>query len=102
MNIKAGALRRLMRAEIFSPGGFLVRAAMIGFAFAICHAAGLREYTTFLSGTSATGRFEWSIVFGVTYMFAYFGFVLGVPILLLASAILSIILRNPSNRRLSS
>jgi len=62
-----GKFKNLFRAELFSPKGFLLRAAIITIVYWICHVAGLREHTTFLSGTSASGRFEWSVVLGVTY-----------------------------------
>ena len=83
-------LRSLLRAELLSPKGFLVRAFWLVVFFAVCHAAGLREHTTFLSGTaaSADGNVNSSAVFGMIYLCAYFGFVLVAPILVLAAAML--------------
>lgn len=81
-------LRNWFKAELFSPKGFLIRAVLISVAYAVCHAAGLREYTTFLSGTTDGGNLNQTIVLGVTYMAVYFAFVLGVPILLIAAGVM--------------
>ena len=93
-------LRALLRAELFSPKGFLVRAFWLVLFFGVCHAAGLREHTTFLSGTaaSADGAVNRSAVFGVIYLCAYFGFVLVAPILALAAMILAGWQRWPGKR----
>ena len=66
---KRNWLGRLWNAGL-TPGGFLVRAALIALFFAACHVAGWREHTTFLSGTaaSAAGSANTSIVLGVVYM----------------------------------
>ena len=78
------------QAPCFSPRGFIVRAVLISFVFAICHFLGWREHTTFLSGSTASASMsiKASGTLGVTYVLAYFGFVLAVPILLIAAAIL--------------
>ena len=81
---------QLIRAGVFTPKGFLIRALLICFAFLVCHLAGLREFTTFLSGTTATSAFAWSVVLGVTYIFLYLASTVGVPILILASAFLAL------------
>ena len=83
-------IMQLIRAELFSPKGFLIRALLICLAFLVCHLAGLREFTTFLSGTTATSTFAWSVVLGVTYIFLYLAFTLGVPILIFASGFLAL------------
>ena len=82
----------LIRAPFFSPAGFLARAGIISIAFLFCHALGLRVYTSILSGTSPTGgaAVDWfGVVLAFTYMLLYFAFVLGVPILILASGLLA-------------
>ena len=73
-----------------TPGGLLVRAALVAVFFAACHLAGWREHTTFLSGTpaSAGGSVNTSALLGVVYMAAYFGLVLLAPILVLAAGLL--------------
>ena len=83
---------RFFRSPMCSPQGFVVRAAIIAAVFAICHLLGWREHTTFLTGTSAAAGtgLSTSVAFGTIYMAAYFGFVLGTPILLLAAGILSV------------
>jgi hypothetical protein len=83
--------RRAYGAPKFSPPGFTVMALAIAVIFGVCHAAGWREHTTLLSGTPASAEKNWrfSEMLGVTYMVAYFGFVLLVPILLLAAGILA-------------
>ncbi len=73
-----------------TPDGFLVRAALVAVFFAVCHLAGWRENTTFLSGTpaSADTGVNSSAVLGVIYMAGYFGFVLLTPIFVIAAGIL--------------
>ncbi len=75
---------------MFSPRGFLLRALLLAIFFGAVHAAGWREHTTFLSGTavSTDTSLNVSVVFGLIYMIAYFGFVLITPILILAAGIL--------------
>src|ERR1051325_651691 len=81
--------RSAIRADFLSSKWLLLRAALLVGLFGFCHAAGLREHTTFLSGTvTAVGMSrEVSIVLGVTYLVAYFGFVLLSPILVLAACL---------------
>jgi len=88
-------LRELIRAPFLSPRGFVARALLLAALFAVCEIAGWREHTTFVSGTatsvdSAVGT---SVVLGLTYMLAYFGFVLAAPVLVIAALVLSAILR---------
>ena len=81
----------LWRAELFSPKDFVHRAVVLAVIFVAVHIAGLREYTCFLNGTAGSvelGR-GLSALLGLAYVFAYLGFVLLVPILLLAAAILA-------------
>jgi hypothetical protein len=82
-------LRRIFSSGL-TPAGFLMRAALIAVFFAVCHLAGWREHTTFLSGTpaSADSGANTSAVLGVVYMAGYFGFVLLTPIFALAAGIL--------------
>ena len=80
---------RLWNAEL-TPGGLLVRAALIALFFVVCHFAGWREHTSFLSGTPASvgESVNTSAVLGVVYMAGYFGLVLLAPILALAAGLL--------------
>jgi hypothetical protein len=83
-------LAALWRAELFSPKDFLRRAVVVTVIFLAVHLAGLREFTTILNGTVASvelGRGMCAFL-GLAYVFAYLAFVLLVPILLLAAAML--------------
>jgi hypothetical protein len=77
------------RSEFFSAKDFLCRALLMGALFLIAELAGLRDYTTFLSGTSgsATAGWQWSAFLGSIYILAWLGLVLVTPILLLAAGL---------------
>jgi hypothetical protein len=75
--------------ELFSPRGLVARAVLLAAIYAVCEAAGLRENTTFLSGTQATSTWNDTVWRGLVYLFAYFGFVLAAPILFIAAALLA-------------
>ncbi len=81
----------LWRAKPFSPRDFLRRAVVLALLFTGLHFAGLREYTSFLNGTVTSAELGrgMSAFFGLAYVFSYLGFVLLVPILLLAAGILA-------------
>ncbi len=83
-------LARLWRAELFSPKDFLRRAVVLATLFLALHVAGLREYTSILNGTVVSAELGrgMSAFLGLAYVFAYLGFVLLVPMLLLAAAML--------------
>jgi hypothetical protein len=70
---------------------YLVRCAiLIALLFGIVTVAGLRDYTSILSGTVGSLRLGWQIsaLLGFAYIFAYLGFVLLAPILLIAVGLL--------------
>lgn len=71
-------LRRVWQAETFSPTAFVARAIAVTMLFAVSELLGLREYTTFLSGTSANVNLGWSLtsVLGLTHLLLYVGFIL--------------------------
>jgi hypothetical protein len=81
----------LWQAELFSPKDFVRRAAVLVVLFLAVHFAGLREYTSILNGTVASAELGrgMSAFLGLAYVFAYLGFVLLVPILLLAAAMIA-------------
>lgn len=81
--------RALAGSGLFTPGGLLLRAGILVVAYLVMHAVGLREYTTVLSGTAVAGQKlnASDTAIAVTYAGAYFGFVLAVPIMILAAAI---------------
>ena len=74
---------------LLSPAGLAARAGLLVLVFALCEVAGLREYATFLSGTQQGGQWSSSVLGGVAYLFAYYGFVLVAPILLIAAGLLA-------------
>ncbi|MCX7010429.1 MAG: hypothetical protein NTY53_24840 [Kiritimatiellaeota bacterium] len=86
---------RWLNASPTTPAGLAARAAVLLLGFAIIHALGWREHTTFLSGTTTTAAIsrETAAVLGVIYICAYLGAVVVAPILLLASALLAALRR---------
>jgi len=84
-------LLRLWKAKAFSPEGFLMRAMLIAELFGVSELLGLREYTTFLSGTSGDVTLGWrtASLLGLIHLLLYVGFILLVPILLIAAGLLA-------------
>lgn len=76
-----------LRGPAFSPHGLLTRAVIITLAYLVAHCAGLREYTTIISGTSPTGvpNQAFPALLGILYVLLYMGFVVVVPILIIAA-----------------
>ena len=91
MKATFGLLRRLWKAEAFSTAAFLVRAAILAVLYAVSCAAGLQEYTTFLSGTSPNVNLSWhtASTLGLVHLLLHFGFILRVPILLITAGLLA-------------
>jgi hypothetical protein len=95
----------IWHAEFCSPKDFARRAIFITFAFLILHLAGLREFTTVLSGTAGSVELGWatSAFLGLLYVCGWLGFVVLAPILLLAAALFAIwnriLEKNCSSRR---
>ena len=85
------SLRRLWRSDFLSPKDLIKRAILITLVYTIAHAVGLKEFTTVLNGTMGSVQlgFGISAFLGLTYVFLYLAFVLLVPILLLAAAMLA-------------
>ena len=80
------------RADFGTPKDFLLKALLLSTLFLAAHLAGWREYTTFLSGTSATPELSWNQAAfrGMVYLLLFFGQVLMVPILLIAAGLLAL------------
>jgi hypothetical protein len=76
------------RARLVSPCGLASRAGLLAVVYLACEIAGLRDYTTFLSGTEQASTWSATVLGGVAYLAAYFGAVLLAPILLLTAALL--------------
>ena len=65
---------------------FLKRAVWWSAAFVVASLAGLRAYTSLLSGTASVEVVP--VVFGVTYLLLYAGLVFLVPVLVIAAGLL--------------
>lgn len=83
---------RRAHETIASPRYLLEWAAMLTILFVIVHLAGLREFTSVLNGTVGSTHLSWQTAsfLGAAYIFVYLGFVILVPILILAAGILKI------------
>jgi len=66
---------------------FLLGAALLALAFGLVHALGLREYTTVLSGTRPPGAGDGAESAAALYLLAWFGWTLGVPILVIGALV---------------
>lgn len=90
----------LSGASFFSPRGFLDRAIMLLLLFAICHFAGLREYTCVISGTSPTGdpADTFASLLGLAYFATYSLALLAAPIFAIAAILLKLIGIHSSGR----
>jgi hypothetical protein len=95
-------LRRLWKANAFSPAAFLARAIIIAVLFGISELLGLREYTTFLSGTSASLNLSWQTgaTLGLIHLLLYVAFILLAPVLLITAGLLTAWNRRTGRRRI--
>ena len=86
-----GLLRHLWKSDAFSPTAFVARAAIIAVCYCLSELAGLREYTTFLSGTSANLHVSWqtAAALGLIHLLLYVAFILLVPVSLITAGLLS-------------
>jgi hypothetical protein len=66
--------------------GFLVAAAVIGVLYGAANLLGLREETSFLSGTVPPGGAAGTAL-GLAYVALHFAWVVGAPILVLAAGV---------------
>lgn len=84
--------RRRWAGEFFSPKYFLVRALVLAVLFFIAHFAGLRDYTTFVTGTTGNPdvSLQLSALYGTIYLVFYMGTVVFAPIFVLTAALLLI------------
>jgi hypothetical protein len=92
MKIALAGWRRYRSAGFFSPAAFVARAAFIALLYGISELGGLREYTTFLSGTSANPNLSWetAALVGAIHIMLYLGAILVAPIFLIAAGLLAI------------
>ncbi len=79
-------------AEFMSAKDMLQRAAAITVVYVILHLAGFREFTGILNGTIGSLSLGWNLsgFLAVIYIVFYLMFVILVPVLVLAAAILII------------
>ena len=85
-----GLMRSVWKADAFSPTAFVARAIIIAVCYCLSELAGLREYTTFLSGTSANLNMSWQTgaTLGLIHLLLYVAFILFVPVSLIAAGLL--------------
>ncbi len=85
-----GLMRRVWKADAFSPTAFVARAIIIAVCYCLSELAGLREYTTFLSGTSANLNVSWqtAATLGLIHLLLYVAFILLVPVSLITAGLL--------------
>ena len=83
-------MHRIWKADAFSPLAFAVRAVLIAAAFCVSELLGLKEYTTFLSGTSANLNVSWqtAATLGLIHLLLYVAFILLAPSFLIAAGLL--------------
>jgi hypothetical protein len=84
--------RKRWSGRFFSVKYLLLRALGIGVLFVLVHLAGLREYTTFITGTTGNPEISWrlSAFYGMTYLTLYMGCVVVAPILILTALLLAV------------
>jgi hypothetical protein len=84
-----GRLNRVWQAQPFSPKDFVRRALFVVVVYGIADWAGLREFTSFLSGTAPYVPVSDGVAsfLGCLYLVLYFAWVLLVPILLIAAVL---------------
>lgn len=85
-----GLLRHVWKADAFSPTAFVARAVIIALCYCGSELAGLREYTTFLSGTSANLNVSWqtAATLGLIHLLLYVAFILLAPVSLITAGLL--------------
>jgi hypothetical protein len=84
-------LRRIWRAGASSPAAFVVRAIIITVFFGVSELLGLREYTSFLSGTSGNLHVSWqtAAALGLIHLLLYVAFILLAPVCLITAGLLA-------------
>jgi len=85
-----GWYHSIVPTGLFTAKGLLLRAALIAIAFLVCHALGLREYTSIICGQSLTGNVADKLptALGCIYLVLNFLFVLAVPIMVIAAGLI--------------
>ncbi len=87
-------MRRLFRAPILSPLGFLRWAIVLSIPLAIAHLAGLRQYVSILSLTVPEGTpGQLAAWYAGMYLISYVAFTLLAPILVIAAGLFALFSR---------
>ena len=87
-------LKSWLKAPMFSPAGFVVRAGALSLLYLGLTLAGFRDYMSVLSLTFPEGSNpRWAQFACMSYLISYFLMVLGVPILLVAAALMAAVNR---------
>src|SRR5689334_8016547 len=75
-----------------SPGHLLEWAGVLVILYFVAQMSGWRDFTSFLAGTNGSAVADWreTALLGVLYVIVYLGFVVIVPILILASVLLKV------------
>jgi hypothetical protein len=82
-------LKGWLKAPMFSPAGFVVRAVALALLYLMLSLAGFRHYMSVLSLTFPEGSSrDWSLFAGMLYLISHFLWILGVPILLIAAGLM--------------
>jgi len=82
-------MKSWLQEPTFSPKGFLVRAVVIAAVYGLLSLLGFRNYTSVLSLTFPEGSSRgWALFAGMSYLIAYFLWILAVPILVLGAALM--------------
>jgi len=86
-----GRFWNLCGADFFSPKDFVRHATLIVLAFAVIHLFGLREYTSFLNGTTGSVEMDPTTagLLGIVYVLFYLAAILLAPILLIAAGFIA-------------
>ncbi len=92
MRLSSKKLAVFRRAEFLSPMDLAQRAGAISMIFLLLHLAGFREFTSILNGTVGSMALGWNLsaFLAVIYIFLYLGFVILVPVMILAALILTV------------
>jgi hypothetical protein len=93
--------RAISKASPFSAEAFIARAVLIVVLYLISCLAGLKEYTTFLSGTAASLNLSWhtASTLGLVHLVLYFCFILLAPIFLITAGLLMLWRRKQTERK---
>jgi hypothetical protein len=91
MKATLASVKRMLRAETFSPRAFVLRAVILSVLYLASRLLGFQEYTTFLSGTSpsVTLSFQTAATLGLIHLLLHVAFILLVPISLITAALLA-------------